>query len=73
LSHAFEQVDQVLFFVGPQNIRSQKAMLKIGGRPLGPVTRISTDGIERTNLVYQIDKNTKQNADTAGGGEDVKI
>jgi len=31
LQHAFQFVDRVVFIVGVTNIRSQKAMLKIGG------------------------------------------
>src|SRR5262249_10344667 len=31
LNHAFQFVDNVVFYVGPNNIRSQKAMYKIGG------------------------------------------
>ncbi|HWC96936.1 MAG TPA: GNAT family N-acetyltransferase [Candidatus Sulfopaludibacter sp.] len=31
LDHAFQFVDRVLFSVGPANVRSQKAMEKIGG------------------------------------------
>ena len=31
LDHAFQFVQRVLFFVGEHNIRSQKAMEKIGG------------------------------------------
>ena len=31
LAHAFQFVDNVLFLVGPQNMRSQRAVEKIGG------------------------------------------
>ena len=31
LRHAFDYVSSVVFFVGPENIRSQRAMQKIGG------------------------------------------
>jgi RimJ/RimL family protein N-acetyltransferase len=31
LAHAFQFVDRVIFVVGVDNIRSHKAMLKIGG------------------------------------------
>jgi RimJ/RimL family protein N-acetyltransferase len=34
LDHAFQCVDAVLFHVGPTNLRSQKAVLKIGGRKI---------------------------------------
>jgi RimJ/RimL family protein N-acetyltransferase len=35
LDHAFRFVDRVVFRVGPHNLRSQKAMEKIGGTCLG--------------------------------------
>ena len=35
LDHAFQQVDQVLFYVYDQNFRSQKAMTKLGALPVG--------------------------------------
>ena len=50
LRHAFRFVKSVVFLVGPQNIRSQKAMEKIGGVRDG--SRIGAEG--RENLVYRI-------------------
>jgi N-acetyltransferase len=50
LQHAFQFVKSVVFLVGPQNLRSQRAMEKIGGVRAG--TRI--DGAGRTSLVFQI-------------------
>jgi len=50
LRHAFQFVKSVVFLVGPQNFRSQRAMEKIGGVRAG--TRI--DGAGRTSLVFQI-------------------
>ena len=50
LTHAFRFVNRVVFLVGPQNWRSQKAMEKIGGVRDG--TR--TDGTGRVSLVYLI-------------------
>jgi N-acetyltransferase len=49
LQHAFRFVTSVVFLVGPQNWRSQKAMEKIGGVRMG--TR-NVNG--RESLVYQI-------------------
>lgn len=51
LRHAFRFVRHVVFLVGMENWRSQKAMEKIGGRRVG--TR--RNGIGRDNLVFQID------------------
>jgi RimJ/RimL family protein N-acetyltransferase len=35
LQHAFRFVNSVVFLVGPQNLRSQRAMEKIGGVRVG--------------------------------------
>ena len=50
LRHAFRFVRHVVFLVGPDNIRSQKAMEKIGGVRVEP--RIKQG---RVNVVYEID------------------
>ncbi|MFZ1919867.1 MAG: GNAT family N-acetyltransferase [Terriglobales bacterium] len=50
LEHAFQFVDHVVFLVGPQNFRSQRAMEKIGGIRHG--TRPDARGWD--SLVYQI-------------------
>jgi N-acetyltransferase len=50
LRHAFRFVDSVVFVVGPQNLRSQKAMEKIGGVRAGS----RPDGRDGENVVYQI-------------------
>ena len=50
LLHAFQYVNRVVFLVDEQNVRSRKALEKIGGVRAG--CRRSTDGRER--LVYQI-------------------
>lgn len=50
LRHAFRFVDSVIFLVGPRNVRSQRALEKIGGVRVG--SRPGRDG--RNSLVYQI-------------------
>jgi len=50
LQHAFRFVDSVVFLVGTQNLRSQRAVEKIGGVCVG--TR--PDGGGHDSLVYQI-------------------
>jgi N-acetyltransferase len=50
LRHAFKFVNSVLFLVGPQNLRSQRAMEKIGGVRVG--SRPDANG--RDSFVYQI-------------------
>lgn len=56
LNHAFQFVDSVLFLVGPENIRSYKAMEKIGGIQTG--VRKNAYGLE--SLVYVIRKSNHQ-------------
>ena len=51
LGHAFRFVRHVVFLVGPENFRSQKAMEKIGGIRIEP--RHNAAG--RLNVVYRID------------------
>lgn len=36
LQHAFQFVDSVIFLIGPQNIRSQRAIQKVGAVLVGP-------------------------------------
>lgn len=55
LRHAFRFVDRVVFLVGPQNFRSQRAMEKIGGVRAG-VTRREPDGPE--SVVFEITRAT---------------
>ena len=50
LRHAFQFVERVLFIVGPENLRSQKALEKIGAVRAG--TRADSTG--RESLVYEI-------------------
>jgi RimJ/RimL family protein N-acetyltransferase len=50
LDHAFRFVHSVVFLIGPQNIRSQRAIEKIGAVPAG--TRLN--GAGRESLVYRI-------------------
>ena len=50
LRHAFEFVDRVIFLIGAENYRSQRAVEKIGARPAG--TRIDSLGQER--LAFEI-------------------
>lgn len=50
LHHAFKFVNSVIFKVGPQNWRSQRALEKIGAVRIGSVT----DNTGRESLVFQI-------------------
>jgi RimJ/RimL family protein N-acetyltransferase len=50
LRHAFKFVNSVALIVGPQNLRSQRAVEKIGGVRVG--SKPDSDG--RDNFLYQI-------------------
>ena len=50
LAHAFKFVDNVIFFVGSTNVRSQRAMEKIGGVRAG--TKLDPNG--RESFIYRI-------------------
>ena len=50
LRHAFRFVNSVVFLVGPRNLRSQKALEKIGAVRLGS----GSDAAGRDSFVYQI-------------------
>jgi RimJ/RimL family protein N-acetyltransferase len=54
LGHAFRFVKSVIFLVGPQNVRSQRAVEKIGGGRVG--SRADESG--RDSFVYQITAST---------------
>ena len=54
LRHAFRFVDSVIFLVGPQNFRSQKAIEKIGGVRIGS----KPDAGGRISFLYQITAST---------------
>ena len=56
LDHAFLYVDQVLFHVGANNIRSQKAMDKLGAELTGQEDVAYYGEQPRTNFVYRIRK-----------------
>jgi RimJ/RimL family protein N-acetyltransferase len=54
LKHAFKFVESVLFFVGEDNIRSQKAMEKLGAVKLGTCTRTYGNRQPARNVKYVI-------------------
>ena len=51
LEHAFKFVDNVLFFVGPENIRSRKAVEKLGATLIGTRSRFGNESV-----VYRLAK-----------------
>jgi RimJ/RimL family protein N-acetyltransferase len=56
LDHAFRFVDAVIFHVGENNVRSRKAMEKIGGALCGTRVKPARDGSLRTDVIFRIEK-----------------
>jgi len=56
LNHAFKFVESVVFFVGEDNVRSQKAMEKVGAIKVGTATRTDGNHPSTPNLKYVIKK-----------------
>jgi RimJ/RimL family protein N-acetyltransferase len=54
LNHAFKFVESVLFFVGEDNVRSQKAMEKIGAIKSGTAKRVYGNRLPSLNVRYVI-------------------
>lgn len=50
LRHAFKSVNSVIFLIGPENLRSQRAVEKIGATRIGQ----RPDGAGRSSFVYEI-------------------
>jgi RimJ/RimL family protein N-acetyltransferase len=56
LTHAFQFVENVVFFVGENNVRSQRAMEKVGAINLGTAIRTYGNHPATPNLKYLIRK-----------------
>jgi N-acetyltransferase len=56
LNHAFKFVESVVFFVGEENVRSQKAMEKVGAIRVGTATRTYGNRPPSQNVRYVIRK-----------------
>lgn len=56
LDHAFRFVARVVFVVGENNFRSQKALQKIGARFLCKEQRATRDGLTAWNVIFAIDR-----------------
>ena len=56
LAHAFKFIENVVFYVGRTNVRSQKATEKIGGIKDGLVKRPDPSGRSSLNVRYVIKK-----------------
>lgn len=60
LQHAFKFVDHVIFHIGAENIRSQKAIEKLGADKIGEVKMEYYGEEEKLNFIYQISKGNWQ-------------
>ena len=60
LDHAFKFVENVIFLVGENNIRSQKAMEKIGAIRNGLVEKVYGNRPPSLNVRYVIKKPRKK-------------
>jgi RimJ/RimL family protein N-acetyltransferase len=58
LDHAFKFVESVVFLIGPSNLRSQKAIEKIGGLMKERREQTDLSGKTVAQVVYQIKKPT---------------
>jgi len=56
LNHAFKFVESVVFLVGENNVRSQKAMEKVGAAKVGTATRTYGNRPPARNVKYVIRK-----------------
>ena len=56
LEHALRFVDRVLFVVGENNFRSQKALEKIGATLLRRIEKQDRHRVPQTNFVFKIDR-----------------
>ena len=54
LDHAFRFVDRVVFVVGEDNLRSQKALEKIGARFRSKIKKPDRHGTMQTNFIFAI-------------------
>lgn len=59
MDYAFQYVDTIYFHIGAFNIRSQKAMEKIGGQKIDEFEVEYFGEESKMNYIYQINKNEK--------------
>ncbi len=61
LAHALESVERVVFRVGETNLRSRRAMEKIGGRLTDRTERLDGPNGPIVHVVYEIDRESFAN------------
>ena len=67
LEHAFTRYDTALFLVGEANLRSRRAMEKIGGTLLDRLHRFDMAGTDTDHLVYAITRESFTSGPLATG------
>ncbi|HAB54580.1 MAG TPA: N-acetyltransferase, partial [Ignavibacteriales bacterium] len=58
LNYAFKFVEKVIFYIGVKNIRSQKAIEKLGAKYIGKKEIVYPSENERLSFIYEMDKST---------------
>jgi RimJ/RimL family protein N-acetyltransferase len=56
LGHAFQSVDSVHFHIGAVNVRSQKAIEKLGAKKIGEIEMEYYGETSKLNFIYEIQK-----------------
>jgi RimJ/RimL family protein N-acetyltransferase len=56
LDHAFRFVERVVFVVGENNLRSQRAVLKLGAELVGSEERTAADRTIRRNVIFALSR-----------------
>jgi len=65
LNHAFKFAESVVFFVGEDNVRSQRAMEKVGAIRIGTATRTYGNHPPARNVKYVIKKHDERRVNLA--------
>src|ERR1051326_8472041 len=58
MDYAFQFVDNILFYIGEENLRSQKAIEKIGGQRITALNGVPLEGRPNASVIYHIAKKT---------------
>lgn len=56
IEYAFHFVDDILFYIGQDNFRSQKAIEKIGGKRITELNGVSLETRAHASVIYRISK-----------------
>ena len=61
IDYAFESIEDIIFYIGKENFRSQKAVEKIGGRIITEIDDKYLIKNDENDLTYRINKNDWNN------------